>query len=119
MRADRILIKDLLVRCVIGISDEERRDKQDVIINVELHADLSRPAKTDRIEDAVDYHAIKKTIVDFVQPSQFHLLEALADKVAAICLENTVIKEAHVRVEKPGALRFARSVGVELTRSRK
>jgi FolB domain-containing protein len=107
-----------MVRCIIGIGDEERRDKQDVIINIELHADLTLPAKTDRIEDAVDYHTVKKQIVDFVQQSRFHLLESLAERISGICLENAAIEEAHVRVEKPGALRFARTVGVEITRRR-
>jgi FolB domain-containing protein len=116
---DRILITDLLVRCIIGVSDEERREKQDVLINLSLSADLEKAARTDRIEDAVDYRALKKGILSMVESSQFHLVEALAEAVAQLCLEHPGVLSARVRVEKPAALRFARSVGVEITRERK
>ncbi len=115
---DRILIKDLLVRCVIGVHDEERRDKQDVLINLSLSVDLRKAGTSDRLEDSVDYRALNKQILSMVEHSQFHLVEALAQAVADICLGNPSIKEASVRVEKPGALRFARSVGVEIVRRR-
>ncbi len=115
---DRILIKDLLVRCVIGVHDEERRDKQDVLINLSLSVDLHKAGTSDRLEDSVDYRALNKEILSMVEHSQFHLVEALAQAVADICLEYPSIKEASVRVEKPGALRFAGSVGVEIVRRR-
>lgn len=115
---DRILIHDLLVRCILGVNDEERREKQDVVINVALSADLSRPGKSDRFGDTVDYRAIKKRIVALAENSRYHLIEALADAVAGICLEHPAIAEVQVRVEKPSALRFARSVGVEMNRKR-
>jgi FolB domain-containing protein len=115
---DRILIKDLSVRCLLGVSEEERREKQDVVINVALSADLSKPGRTDRLEDAVDYRRIKKRILRMAEKSQFHLVEALAERVLAICLEPPAVVAAQVTVEKPSALRFARSVGVELTRRR-
>jgi D-erythro-7,8-dihydroneopterin triphosphate epimerase len=116
---DRILISDLLVRCIIGIRDEERRDKQDVVINVSLFADLAKPGRSDRIEDAVDYSAVKKRIYHLVENSHFFLIEALAEAVANSCLEPPAVSRVHVRVEKPSALRFARSVGVEIMRERK
>jgi FolB domain-containing protein len=115
---DRILIKDLLVRCVIGVHDDERRDKQDVLINLSLSVDLQRAGGSDRLEDSVDYRALNKQILSMAESSQFHLVEALAQAVADICLGNPSIQEASVRVEKPGALRFARSVGVEIVRRR-
>lgn len=115
---DRILIKDLLVRCVIGVHDEERRDKQDVLINLSLSADLQKAGTSDRLEDSVDYRALNKQILSMAESSRFHLVESLAQAVADICLGNPSIKEATVRVEKPGALRFARSVGVEIVRRR-
>jgi FolB domain-containing protein len=115
---DRILIKDLLVRCVIGVHDEERRDKQDVLINLSLTVDLQKAGTSDRLEDSVDYRALNKQILTMVEHSQFHLVEALAQAVVDICLANPSIQEASVRVEKPGALRFARSVGVEIIRRR-
>ncbi len=113
---DRILISDLLVRCIVGINDDERREKQDVLINLALSADLSRAGKSDRFEDAVDYRAIKKKVVVMAESSKFFLVEALAEAVAAVCLEHPAVADVCVRVEKPTALRFARSVGVEITR---
>lgn len=115
---DRILISDLLVRCVIGVRDEERRDKQDVLINLELSADLRKAGASDRLEDAVDYAALKKRIVAMAEQSQFFLVEALAENIAALCLEHPKVVQAVVRVEKPTALRFARNVGVEIVRQR-
>ena len=115
---DRILISDLLVRCIIGIKDDERREKQDVLINVSLGVDLRTAGTSDRIEDSVDYAGLKKRIVALAEGSQFFLVEALAEKIASICLEHPLVVEAVVRVEKPTALRFARSVGVEIVRKR-
>jgi FolB domain-containing protein len=116
---DRILISDLLVRCIIGVRDEERREKQDVVINLSLYADFRKAGKSDRIEDAVDYSAVKKRILSMAEKSQYNLVEALAEAVAEICLEQPAVSCVQVRVEKPSALRFARSVGVEITRERK
>ena len=115
---DRIVISDLVARCIIGVDPEERREKQDVIINVVLSADLSNAGKSDRFEDAIDYRAVKKRIVKMVEASQYYLVEALAERVAAICLEHPAVEQVEVAVEKPFALRFARSVGVEITRGR-
>ena len=115
---DRMLISDLLARCIIGVRDEERRDKQDVLINLSLSMDLRKAGTSDRIEDSVDYRALNKQILRMAEGSQFHLVEALAQAVADICLRHPSVGEATVRVEKPGALRFARSVGVEIVRQR-
>jgi FolB domain-containing protein len=75
---DRILISDLAVRCTIGITEEERREKQDVVINLSLFADLSTPGQTDKFADAVDYRAIKKRVLALAEESRFYLVEALA-----------------------------------------
>ncbi|MGE5172263.1 MAG: dihydroneopterin aldolase [Betaproteobacteria bacterium] len=116
---DRILISDLLVRCIIGVRDEERKDKQDVLINLALDLDLSKAGTSDRLEDSVDYRALNKRIMSMAENSQFYLVEALAQAVADICLEHPSVVQVQVRVEKPAALRFARTVGVEITRMRK
>jgi len=116
---DRILISDLSVRCIIGVNEDEQREKQDVIISLAITADLSKAGKSDRFEDAVDYRAIKKEILKMVEDSNYHLVEALAEAIADICLEYPGVLDVQVRVEKPTALRFARSVGVEITRPRK
>lgn len=115
---DSILISDLSVRCIIGVNDEERREKQDVLINVTLFADLHRAGMSDRIEDAVDYRSIKKRIYAMVEESRYFLIESLAESVAECCLEHPGVLKVMVRVEKPSALRFARSVGVEIERMR-
>ncbi len=115
---DRILISDLSARCIIGINEEERREKQEVLINLTLLADLRPAAKSDRLEEAVDYRALKKRLLAMVEGSQYYLVEALAEAIAAICLDEPRVQQALVRVEKPSALRFARSVGVEIHRER-
>ena len=115
---DRIHIRDLLVRCILGIYDEERRDKQDVIINITLHADLNVACASDRIEDTVNYKDVKKKVLAMVQDSQYYLVERLAEHVAELALDAPLIERVDVTVEKPGALRFARSVAIEITRTK-
>jgi dihydroneopterin aldolase/D-erythro-7,8-dihydroneopterin triphosphate epimerase len=115
---DRILIKDLMLRCILGLSEEERREKQDVLINLILWADLKAAAASDRIEDTVDYAALKKRIITLIEGSQYHLAETLADRIASLCLEQSAVQQVQVTLEKPTALRFAHSVGVEIIRSR-
>jgi D-erythro-7,8-dihydroneopterin triphosphate epimerase len=115
---DRILIKDLLVRCVLGLSAEERREKQDVLISVVLFVDLAKAGHSDRAEDTVDYRAVKKEVLAVVDGSQYQLAEALAERVAETCLAYGAVERVQVTVEKPGALRFARSVAVEIERNR-
>ena len=113
---DRILIKDLLARCIIGVNEDERHEKQDVIINVALSTDLSKASNSDRFDDTVDYREIEQRILEQVDVSRFYLVEALAERIAQICLDNPAVREAWVSVEKPSASRSARSVGVEITR---
>ncbi len=115
---DRILIKDLAVRCIIGVNDEERREKQDVLINIVLEADLRTAGKSDKFEDTVDYREIKKEVYAMAESSEYFLVEALAERIAGICLGRPDVVRAHVTVEKPAALRFARTVAVQITRDR-
>ncbi len=115
---DRILIRDLRIRCILGINPEERREKQDVVINLAIYTDLSRAGKSDRLEDSVDYRAMKKHILAMTENSRYYLEEALAEAIAALCLDQPGVARADVRVDKPHALRFAKSVAVEITRER-
>ncbi len=115
---DKIYIRDLALRCIIGIYPEERRDRQDVIINVTMSGDFSAAGLSDDIDDAVNYKTITKQMIALVEESSFNLIETLADKLADICLEHPKVEEATVSVDKPGALRFARSVAFETTRRR-
>ena len=115
---DRIRICDLLVRCILGINEDERREKQDVVIDLTLYTDLHKAGKSDRIEDTVDYRALKKQVLALAESSRYLLVEALAQAVAELCLAQHGVQQVDVRVEKPHALRFARSVAVEITRKR-
>ena len=115
---DQIHIKDLNLRTIIGINEEERRDRQDVVINLVMDADMRRAGESDDIDDAVNYRTITKRIIQLVEKSQFYLVEKMAAEIAAICLRDAHVDRARVTVEKPGALRFARSVGVTIERGR-
>lgn len=115
---DRIFIRDLCLRCIIGIYPHERREKQDVVINIVLEGDLSKAGRTDDIEDTINYKTIKKRILRLVEKSSFFLVEKLAEEIAKLCLKERTIERVTVTLDKPGALRFARSVAVEITRSK-
>ncbi|MBI4558487.1 MAG: dihydroneopterin aldolase [Candidatus Hydrogenedentes bacterium] len=115
---DRIHIRDLLVRCIVGIYPDEQREKQDVLISVTLHADLRQAGRSDLIADTVDYKQVKKRILRAVEQRQYNLVERLAEEVAELCLEDPRVQRVEVCVDKPGALRFARSVAVEIERER-
>ena len=117
-RLDRIDIRDLMMRCVIGVNEAERREKQDVTICITLFAHLRRAGRTDDIADTVDYKAIKKKVIVMVERSSFFLVERLAERIAEICLEDAGVLRVRVRVAKPGALRFARTVDVTIVRER-
>ncbi len=117
--ADEIRIEDLFLRAVIGINGEERRDRQDVLISLVLFVDTRKPGHTDEISDApVNYRTLAKRIIASVEESAFHLIERLAEEIAALCLEEAGVERVRVEVRKPGALRFARSVGVAIERGR-
>lgn len=113
---DRILISDLAARCIIGVNEDERREKQDVLINLTIYTDIRAAARSDSLEDAVDYRDVRTHVVEMVEGSQYYLLEALAEAIAGVCLEHPAVLKVGVRVDKPSALRFARSVGVEIER---
>jgi FolB domain-containing protein len=115
---DKIIIKNLLVRGIIGINDWEREKPQDILINVEVMADLRKAGETDAIEDAVNYRTIAKKVITHTETVGRFTVEALASDIAKICLAEPGAISARVRVEKPGALRFAESVGVEVERHR-
>ena len=115
---DQIHIRDLHLRTVIGINDQERRDRQDVLINLTLDTDTRTAGRSDDIHDAFNYRTLAKRVIGLVENSQFYLVEKLAAEVARLCLEDTRVECVRVSVEKPGALRFARSVGVTIERGR-
>ncbi|MBF0163636.1 MAG: dihydroneopterin aldolase [Magnetococcales bacterium] len=118
MACDQIFIRDLLARCIIGIQEWERHTVQDVVIQLELTTDTAQAGASDRIADAVDYKTLTKKIIAHVEASSCQLVEALAEQIATLCLEHPRVEAARVSVEKPGALRFARTVGVSILRRR-
>ena len=115
---DRILIRDLRARTVIGVEDDERSDAQEVLVNVVLEVDTRQAAASDDIADTVNYATVAKEIMALAAAARFHLVEALAGEIARICLAHRGVLAAVVRVDKPGAVRQARSVGVEIRRAR-
>ena len=115
---DKVIIKDLLVRGIIGVNDWERKRAQDILINVTLFTDTQRAAETDNITDCVNYSTMSKKIQAHAESAGRLTVEALANDLARICLEDKGVHKVILRVEKPGAVRFARSVGVEIERSR-
>jgi len=115
---DRIIIKDLLIRGIIGISERERAQRQDILINLILYGDIRTAGKTDAIDDTINYRTVAKKTIAFVERSARYTVEALASDIARFCLEEPGVIGVQVRVEKPGAVRFAQSVGVEIERFR-
>ncbi|MFV0442658.1 MAG: dihydroneopterin aldolase [Planctomycetaceae bacterium] len=115
---DQIHIRDLLVRGILGINDDERTNRQDILLNITLTVDTRPAARSDEIEDAVNYRTLTKQAIDFVESSACLLVERLANEVARLCLADPRVEAAEVSIEKPGALRFARSVGVTVFRTR-
>ena len=114
----KIYITNLLLRTIIGTHDWERKKKQDVIINITLEYNSQQSRKLDSLTAAVDYRTLTKKIIEQVESSQFFLLERLVDFILKLVMEYPKVKQAIVRVDKPHALRFARSVAVELTSKR-
>ncbi len=115
---DFIDISDLHMRTIIGINPDERVNKQDVYVNVTLETDCRPAAKSDDIADAVNYRDLCKSIIDLVEGSKFLLVEKMAEEIARACLSDERVPWVRVRVDKPGALRFAQSVGVTIERNR-
>jgi len=115
---DKTFIKDLRVRGIIGINDWEREQIQDMLINIEVFSDMRRAAETDDIKDCVNYRTLAKRVQAHAETAARLTVEALANDLAKLCLQEKGAQKVIVRVEKPGAVRFSNSVGVEIERSR-
>lgn len=115
---DKVIIRDLLARGIIGINDWEREHPQDILINITVETDTHRAAETDDIADCVNYRTLAKTVLHHAETAARMTVEALANDIAGICMQQPGVQRATVRVEKPGAVRFAASVGVEIERGR-
>ena len=115
---DKIFIRALKTEAIIGIFDWERQVKQSVVIDIELSADIRKAALTDAIADTLNYKGVAKRVLAFVEASQFHLVETLAEHVAMLILEEFGIAWVGIVLSKPGAVRSSRDVGVALERDR-
>ncbi|HIF71123.1 MAG TPA: dihydroneopterin aldolase [Dehalococcoidia bacterium] len=117
---DTVRIEQLELDCIIGINPWERLTRQRITIDIEINADLSAAGKSDAIEDTINYRTISKAITTEIEASSYGLVEALAARVAEICLEleNERAQSVEVTVRKPGAVRKAAAVGVIVRRTR-
>ena len=115
---DKIIIKNLSARGIIGLNDWEREKPQEILINIVVYTDIKQAAETDDIRYSVNYRTLAKKVQAHAETAARISVEALAEDLARICLEEPNAQKVGVRVEKPGAVRFAQSVGVEIERSR-
>jgi FolB domain-containing protein len=113
---DKVFIKNLVARGIIGVNDWEREQPQEILINITVFSDTRRAAASDNLSDCVDYSALAKKVQVHAETAARFTVEALANDLAEICLEQKGVEKAIVRVEKPGAVRFSASVGVEIER---
>lgn len=113
---DRVFIEDLRIETVIGIYDWERTTRQIVALDIEMAFDNTKPAATDRIEDTLDYKAVSKRLIGFVEAAQFELVETLAERCAAILRSEFGVTWLRLKLSKPGAVTGSRAVGVIIER---
>ena len=113
---DKIIIKDLRARGILGVYDWERDQPREIVINLVIFTDTAAAARSDALRDCVDYDALAQRITALVERSRRQTVEALAADIAALCLETPLVQGVQVRVEKPGAVNNARFAGVEMER---
>lgn len=116
---DKIVIQDLRAYGIIGVYKQERETPQEILITVTLNVDTQRAAQSDTIADCVDYAVLAKKLKSHAESSARYTIEALANDLAEICLQEQNVEKVTLKVEKPGAIPSARSVGVEVERVRK
>ena len=115
---DRVFIEGLEIEALIGIYDWERRIRQPLLFDVEMAFDNRKPAASDAIEDTLNYKDVSKRLIEFVSQSDFGLVETLAERCAAIILDEFDVRHVRLKLSKPGAVRGARAVGVIIERSK-
>lgn len=116
MTMDTVFIEGLTVETIIGIYDWERKVRQPVVLDVEMAFDNTRPAASESIEDTLDYKAVSKRLIAFVETSSFQLVETLAERCAGIIRDEFGVAWVRLKLAKPGAVRGAKSVGVVVER---
>jgi len=114
---DKIFLRGLEVECIIGFIDWERRVKQRIQIDLELPVDCTRAARSDDVVDTLDYKSVAKRVIAFVEASEFMLVETMAHRMAMVILEEFGIEWVRIWINKPGAIRGSRDVGVAIERN--
>lgn len=114
---DKVFIEALEIETIIGIYDWERNQKQIISLDLEMNADIFRAALTDHIDDTLNYKKVAKRLIGFIEQSEFQLVETLAQRCAEIVLNEFPVTWLRLKVNKPGAVRGSRSVGVIIERS--
>jgi len=115
---DQVFITDLVARGILGINDSEREKPQKIRINITLFTNQSKAGRSDDIQDCINYSTVAKIVIAHAETARRFTVEALATDLALLCLEQTGVMKVQVRVEKPGVVRFAKSVGVEIERAK-
>ena len=115
---DTIFLGGLTAECIIGIWDWERKVRQKVVIDLEMAADIRRAAASDHIDDTLDYKKVSKRLQQFIEQSQFQLVETLTDRIAQLVITEFGVPAVRVRLNKQGALRGSRDVGIVIERRR-
>ena len=113
---DIVFIHDLQIETVIGIYDWERKIRQTISLDIEMATDISKAAKSDDIEDTLSYKTVAKRLIEFIEQSEFELVEALAERICSIVMEEFSVPWVKLTLHKPGAVRGSKSVGVIIER---
>jgi len=116
--SDRIFLRGLECQCIIGFIEWERRVAQKVVLDLEFPSDCARAAASDAVADTIDYKQVAKRVLAYVAGTEFHLIETLAHRLALLLLEEFALAWVSVEVNKPGAIRHSRDVGVRVLRRR-
>ena len=114
---DIIFLSGLTTECIIGIWDWERRIKQKIVVDLEMGADIRRAAGSDRIDDTLDYKSVSKRLLQFIGDSEFQLVETLTERIAELVITEFSVPWVRVRLNKQGAIRGSRDVGILIERS--
>lgn len=115
---DRIFLRGLTAECIIGFIEWERRVKQTVVVDLELPVDCRRASVSDDVADTVDYKRVAKRVLAYIEASEFKLVETLAHRLAMLLLEEFGLEWVRISLNKPGAIRSSRDVGVVIERNR-
>jgi len=115
---DEIFIQDLLIRSIIGVTEKEREQPQDILVNIILFTNTAQAGLSDSVDDSVNYRTVTKKVLAHTEAIKRFTVETLAKDIAQLCLLEKGVQSVKVRVEKPGAVRFAKSVGVTITRKK-